>query len=402
MRILCVAAAFGAALVSGCGNADKSPTESAPAAYAADEQMADAPADAVARESDRKSAKEASRGLPSNAIHLEPAVIVDATGFEQPMGAATLFIPKGWRAEGGVFWGQEFMCTNGYAFNWRATSPDGLKTIAILPQERWEANNYGAPPSTPGCQLAPYTNVQQFLEGLVQRAKPGARVVDYRARPDLASEFSRLNSQTPTAMGEMRTWVEAGEILVAFNEEGRDMQGTVAAVAVFNLMHTNPVSGMGAMDAITGATFPAYAATAPNGELNFEFVEAIRRSIKVNPQWDQRINNHNAAIGRVALEESRKRAQIINETNAEISRIRQETWNAQQESADRRAREFGELIKGVETYSDANAPGGQVELSHMYDNAWRLNDGSYVLTNDKSFEPYRDLGVDGRKLDPAQ
>jgi len=156
------------------------------------------------------------------------------------------------------------------------------------------------------------------------------------------------------------------------------------------------------MDALTGATFGAFAATAPNGQLNFAVAEAIRRSLKTNPQWQARIANHNAAIGRVALEESRKRAQIINETNAEISRIRQEAWNSYQESADRRAREFGELIKGVETYSDADAPTGQVELSHLYDNAWRLNDGSYVLTNDTSFEPYRDIGLDGRRLDPVR
>ena len=70
--------------------------------------------------------------------------------------------------------------------------------------------------------------------------------------------------------------------------------------------------------------------------------------------------------------------------------------NALEAIADRRAREFGELIRGVETYNDTNAPGGTVQLSSMYNNAWRLNDGSYVLTNDSSFQPYRDLGVDGQ------
>jgi hypothetical protein len=32
-----------------------------------------------------------------------------------------------------------------------------------------------------------------------------------------------------------------------------------------------------------------------------------------------------------------------------------------------------------------------VQLSNLYDNAWRLNDGSYVLSNNVNFEPYRDL-----------
>jgi hypothetical protein len=100
-----------------------------------------------------------------------------------------------------------------------------------------------------------------------------------------------------------------------------------------------------------------------------------------------------------ALEESRKRSEIIMRSNDEIARIRQEAWTTAQESADRRAREFGELLRGVETYRDVDAAGGEVELSNLYDNAWRLSDGSYVLTNDSSFEPGRDLGVDGRRLD---
>jgi hypothetical protein len=78
--------------------------------------------------------------------------------------------------------------------------------------------------------------------------------------------------------------------------------------------------------------------------------------------------------------------------------IRDRAWAASQESADRRAREFGELLRGVETYRDADAPGGQVELSHMYDHAWRMKDGTYVLTNDASFDPWRDLRVEGEKL----
>ena len=132
------------------------------------------------------------------------------------------------------------------------------------------------------------------------------------------------------------------------------------------------------------------------------FYEALRQTIKTNPQWEKRLSNHNLAIARVAREEGAKRAAIIAKSNDEISRIREQAWNSYNESSDRRAREFGELIRGVETYSDANAPGGTVELSHYYDNAWRLNDGSYVLSNDVNFDPGRDLGVDGQRLEAVK
>ena len=115
----------------------------------------------------------------------EPAVILDATGFAQPMAAATLFIPHGWRTTGGVFWANEYMCANGYNFGWSATSPDGLTSMAVWPQAAWEANTSGTPSTRPGCPLLNINTVRGYLEGLLQQMVPGARVLDFRERPDL-------------------------------------------------------------------------------------------------------------------------------------------------------------------------------------------------------------------------
>lgn len=346
-------------------------------------------------------AAESGSGQASKYMRFERAVVLDATGFEQPMAASTLFLPVGWTARGGVFWGQQFMCTNGYNYDWSAHSPDGSMTLAILPQTKWETNNYNAGPSSPGCQLAPYTNIQAYLQALSQHWRPGSRVLDFRRRQDIERDLASFNLYTPSAMGGTRSWVEAGEVLLAFNENGRELRGSVAAAVVFSLTVTE-APGVSRMESLGGFALPAWAASAPYGQLNFSLNEAIRRSIKQNPAWGQRISGHNAAIGRVAIEESRKRANIIAQTNSEISRIREEAWNSYQESSDRRAREFGEAIRGVETYADPNAPGGSVELSHMYDQAWRMNDGTYVLTDDPSFEPYRDLGMDGMRLEAVR
>ncbi|WP_295428068.1 hypothetical protein [uncultured Thiodictyon sp.] len=340
------------------------------------------------------------KGLPPGVMRFERAVIVDAGGFEQPLAASTLFIPHGWVTQGGVRWGSEFICTNGYNIDWSAASPDGLTTIAIFPQEKWELNNYGAGPSTPGCASAPYTTTKDYLQSVAQRRRPDARILDYRRRPDIEQPLANFNTETPMPLGTSRTWVEAGEILFAYNERGRDMRGSVAAAVVFSLMQTD--AGMGVMSALTAMALPAYGVTAPDGQLNLGFFEAIRRTIQTNPLWEQRIAGHNTAINRVALEESGKRADSIARSNAEISRIREDAWNSYQKSADRRAREFGELMRGIETYRDTDAPGGTVELSHNYGHAWRLNDGSYVLTNAADFEPWRDLGLEGRKLETSE
>jgi hypothetical protein len=383
---------WAALAAAGCGGESGRESGGAPDGPAASAVVAEAEDAAGARPAT------AARGLPAGAIRVEPAVIVDATGFEAPMAAYTLFLPSGWQSRGGVLWGQPFMCTNGYNLDWSATSPDGATSVYALPQAKWETNNYGAPPSTPGCQAAPYTNVQQYLAALLQGWRPGAQPLEFRRRADIERELAQANSSTPTAMGEMRTWVEAGELTFTAREGGAERRGSVAAAVVFSLMRTNAGGGMPVMDALTGFALPAWGATAPADRFDAGFFEAIRRSIRPNPAWERRIAGHNAAIGRVALEEARKRSAMITESNAEIAKIREEAWRSSQESADRRVREFGEVIRGVETYDDPKAAGGQVELSGYYDNAWRLGDGSYVLTNDAGFEPWRDLGIEGDRL----
>lgn len=342
------------------------------------------------------------RGMPAGAVRAQRVEIMDLNGFERPLPAAFALVPVGWRAQGGVQWGRQFMCTNGYNFDWFAQSADGLQTVAILPQEKWETNNYGAGPSSPGCPSASISSIQQYLAMCVSRLWPGARMTDFHPRPDLAAQFRNLNQVTPTAMGEMRTWVEAGEAFFSYNDNGRDMRGVVAASAAFSLMRTTGISPGQSMDALTGFAFPGFAASGPSDQFSPQFAEAIRQSFLPNPAWQAEISRHNAAISRSAAEEIRKQGKAISEHNDYVSLLRQQVSETRARSDDRRQREYGEVIKGVETYDDANAPAGQVELSSLYDHAWRLNDGSYVLSNDPGFEPFRDLGVEGRQLEPTR
>lgn len=427
MRILALAAL--AALAAGCGrssaDADAAALDAAAMAAEFDEDAGDDAEDSAAADGnglalqtgaapDRRMSGGASSG---NYVRLTPAVIVDAVGFAQPAAAASLFVPHGWRQEGGVVWGQDYMCTNGYNFDWRAIAPDGSSGVMIIPQYKWENNSYGAAASSPGCTSAPFKSARDYLTAIAPRVFNGARVIDYRDRPDVLREQKVSPTRTPMAMGEIRTWAEAGEVLVAFQSNGRDMRASIAAMVQFQQMITDtsgmtandpaammgiPQTGSSRMEATTGFANAGWAAFAPNGSFNFNFFEGIRRSIEPNAQWSKAIVNHNVKIAQVSIEESRKRAQMAMETSDYISRLQQETWKARDASAERQAREFGELMKGVETYRDADAPGGTVELDHRYNNAWRLNDGSYVISDDPNFDPWRDLRLEGRKLEAVQ
>jgi hypothetical protein len=339
---------------------------------------------------------------PASALRLQRAQIMDNLGFERPLAASFLLVPVGWQTSGGVQWGNQFSCTNGYNFIWGARSPDGTQSVGILPQERWQAANYPGATPTPGCRNANITSLQQYLQQYIATLKPGARMLDFRPRQDLMAKLQYLNSRTPSAMGEFRSWVESGDALFAFNDNGREMRGVITATATFNLSHMQAMSGMQAMDSISAGVFPMFVSTAPNGRLNLGFAEAIRQSILPNPEWSARLAAHNGAINQVALQEGIKRGKIIQEANDYIANLRSATYAETSKSNDRIAHERGNLNRGVQDFEDPAAAGGRVALSNLYDNAWKLNDGTYVLSNDANFDPWQDLKVAGTKLEPTR
>ncbi|MGH8240889.1 MAG: hypothetical protein ACREXP_28270, partial [Steroidobacteraceae bacterium] len=195
---------------------------------------------------------------------------------------------------------------------------------AILPQEKWEANNYGAGPSSPGCSTANVSSIQQYLQIVVNRVRPGAQVTTIRPRPDLAAQFSNLNQATPTAMGEMRTWVEAGEAHFTYQDNGRAMRGVIAACGAFSIMRTRGVSPGQTMDALTGFVFPGFAASGPSATFNAQLAETIRQSFLANPAWQANISRHNSGVARSAAAEIRKQGQIIAEYNDYVSLLRKQ------------------------------------------------------------------------------
>lgn len=342
----------------------------------------------------------ASRGLPPGSLHVKPVQIIDPNGFARPMVAATVLIPVNWQARGGVVWNIRPGCGGGYNFNWGAGAPDNSMGAAIIPRASWSMNNAGIPPQ-PGCAEIRAQNVRQYLQWVAQRFHPRARALDYRPRPDLLRGFEQLNRRTPMPMGEFRSWTEAGEVLIGYRQNGMDERETLAAVVVFT--ENRMRNGMGGIfDILSAQALPGFAFHAPNGQLNFKMAEAIRSSIRPNPQWDARINQMTAQTQAFANQQAMKRSQIIAQNGEDISNIINRGYEQRSKVMDNVARRESEAIRDVQTYNDPNSPTGQVELSNQYDNAWRLNDGTYVLTNDPSFNPYQATGQNGTKLEPIR
>lgn len=335
-----------------------------------------------------------------NYLRMTPSVVIDSAGFGGPMAAATLFLPEGWSNQGGVEWNNQYSCTSGFALKWSSTSEDGLTGVAILPHQRWEWNNYGKPAATPGCSLASIASVETYLDLLLQEVLPDANKLGFRIREDLQQENAPLNVSKATLMGQEQTWVEVGEVSFSTIEKGVEVEGTIMAKVVFNHVVTN--GAMGAIENASGTAESAYLAYAPAGRYQVALFEAIRKSFQLDTRWGKLIAQHNAVISKINTQGAIKRSQIMSKAMSDIAEIRNEAWHAQQASSDKRAQDFINVLRDVQPYQDTNAPGGQVELSNMYGNAWRLEDGSYLLTDDNSFNPQAELGVNGNRLQRVQ
>ena len=157
----------------------------------------------------------------STILRLERNVIVDYTGFGQPIPAITLFTPVGWKSSGGVEWGNQYSCTKGFAFNWKITSQDELTGAAILPQQGWGYNSIvESGEATPGCQIRQIYDVQSYLSVLLQSTRPDATNLQFRARPDLVAEIPNNQWSRPWQLGMEYFTTEGGELSFNVIENG--------------------------------------------------------------------------------------------------------------------------------------------------------------------------------------
>lgn len=127
-------------------------------------------------------------------------------------------------------------------------------------------------------------------------------------------------------------------------------------------------------------------------------IEGFRRSFSSDLRWEAAIAGHNQTMGRIANEGAMARSRITAQTYESIREMSQSAWESRQKSADHSAREFSEYLRDVETYDDPMSSTGQVELDSSYEHAGRMDDGTYILTNDHSFNPVEAYGQFGEEL----
>ena len=338
-------------------------------------------------------------GQSGAAKRMQLVKLMDPTGFERPMVAATTVLPQGWTAEGGVIWRIGGDCQSGQTTDWTATSPDGKAVIRMFPSASWRFNNQGLPAGR-DCIPAAFNSADQYVQGFMASQLQNSRIIKIQRDP----QTMQMLSQYPfrhEMQGDpySNNWWDAAAVEVEYTYQGKDYSGVMSLFTIHNYTVSGHSFGYGApLEMGYGVAFNQVLMAAPAGEVEkyMPAFELFMKNYRVNPEWQAKMNRHNQKMSQIQIEANRKFSNTIAKTYSDISDMSMDSWRKRNAMSDTGQRETIEWVRGVETYN-ADTPTGQVELPTGYDRAFQMNDGTFVVTNDQFFDP-----MDGQQLGVTQ
>jgi hypothetical protein len=267
---------------------------------------------------------------------------VEWTQWRDPAeGAYTIDAPKGWKIEGGLV---RRSTVDVHAWN-RFTSPDGQ--TMILSSDR-DIPSYVLPTQTMmqlGTREGTMYNPGYGTQMMVMRYMPGPvyaemfarkiggntiQIKDRRERKDLEQIANRQTANLGAGVASIQN--HYGEIsFMSGNRAGYVLAGTE--------IMANTDQRMGGTWLVT--FLAGFLCPAGKPQETLAIGEHILNSTRYNPQW-VRSQQHTTM----------QTSAIVTETNEYVSRIRSESYWAQQASHDRTARNFDDTIRGVQRVVD--------------------------------------------------
>ena len=322
----------------------------------------------------------------------QTVTIDDLNGFGRPMRAATVEIPAGWRAQGGIRWDNSTDCvSNRMRMNWLASSPDGKTAYEIMPGLAWQVAGTENPFNP--CPAVQLNSARAFLERIVNQRHPGARVIQYRDRPDLSQALAK---GAPTTQG-ARSRHDSGQLLIGYRDGNVEMREVLTAMVSFSEAQGNVVGGTPTVSALRS----------PDGKLDFAMADRIGNSMKADKQWIPMMQQasmraikdisdrqsagisarHNRRMAEINSRGAADRAAISLESNREVAQIYSNVWKDGQATDARIHRRGLEATGEYNTYAN---PGENSTVQNSIHNGPRVfshGNNTYTTTDDPYAQP---------------
>lgn len=310
--------------------------------------------------------------------------IIDKSAFSQPVEAVSFLVPAHWQVQGGVSWNNTRCLSDMVQTSVQARSADGQWELIVYPVTQFDwVNNaqmmdalqrggYGT-----GCQIGQPMDASSYLRTVVAKMA-GAQVITVTPHRELDQllvqqiQGAGINGIPTTAEAIMRfpdgRKGLATCYLLRMDQQSPSWDGST-------ITHTQTVVNQRIV-----LKYPA----GQDDEAR-RILSTVISSTRINQIWGNAIQTMFNNIRNNVLNENWKRIQITSAAQREISENMVRSWESRSDDQSRTVAQFGQYIRGVDTWTDAN--GNRVELASGYGSAWSRGDGSFLLTNNTSFDP---------------
>ena len=352
-------------------------------------------------ESSTAKSNDAQSALTGDTIVLDRVRFLDEMGFDKPVEAFSILVPRGWTTEGGITWKSVQSCRSEMITGFiKARSPDGTMEFEALPVRSFQWTNdemlrqtFEAGARAGGCAVRKPFNAEEFVADTAKR-EPGSIVKNVRVDESREERMKALDDQANAISrqfgndSEQKSGFAFGDLTFADGRSGivhagvsttvmkrKDMlKGGVTILASSTMMHHVVMKFPEEKRALANRIFDTFLA-----------------SHRTNPVWTEGKDRFLMQLGQIEHQGRMDKIRLVGEQSRayakaanDASDARMRSWERQQVQSDAQHKAFVQTIREVETWKDES---GSVELGAGYERAWSRGDGSYILSNSASFDP---------------
>ena len=344
-------------------------------------------------------------------ITFDRARIVDKQGFEVPVEAYSVLLPKGWTYEGEVTWRKPGSGCDGTYSQFKASSADGRYSIQVLPPILWSWTSNesmrqfnASVPQVGNCYFADPMDAGTYVKNVfVPRDLGNPSILQVTPNDVVVREVAQSNDKIRNELmkyGASQVNISQSAVNVDVRWPDKSEGMLMCAVSMSEMIIPNVYNGSYDKNiSCQAAKRIVFRYPAGEKEAAMEQLTVILGSFTTNPAWQNGVNDfwksirekrHVANVGKISMMDQQtreigKRA-IQNGNNRQAAMDTEfRNWEAKQSTDDRIHSNFIKTIREVETYRD---PTGKIELNSGYNHAWSRGDGSsFIMTNSSSFDP---------------
>jgi hypothetical protein len=319
---------------------------------------------------------------------------IDRQGFNQPVEAFSFMLPADWKVNSNVQWNGASKCMPEILqASVTATSSNGEYELMLLPatQFDWSDDNLTLDAMRRGgfvysCRLQQPMDAAAYIKNeLAPFVK--ATVANTQSPQQLQYAMQQGATQMKQAAA------QAGNNAYDYNPSAAEATLSFAdgkeGIALVTLMQTI-VTMPGAFSQQI-KTYQCYVSMRllikyPRSKAAEakRLLGTVISSTRANPEWAAAVQKTFQAIQQGAQNTLGQIIKITTQAQNEISNNITRSWESAS-NTDNNTKAWGEYIRGVDNWTDEG--GNKVELTSGYSNAWSKSDGTYILTNDVSFDP---------------